>query len=567
MTSSASHDIFLDCQQAASHLGVSVKTIRRWAQSGKLKGKKVGSRGDWRFMRNNLDVLAKENKQYSVNPAPQNDEVFAKAFQASPVPMKIINLTTGKWIDANKQYLNLVGYSRSEVIGRNSIDLGITIEDHSISKRANRLKILQQKAKQTDFEITIQTKKGDKKCLRGSSVQVMIGGEKHAVSQYIDITEQRAAEQLLIERESRYRSLFDSIDGGFCIIEMLYDDSGKAYDYLFLEVNAVFEDISKMKKPVGKTIRQMVPKIPQSWIDTYAAVAETGVANRSTDYSESRKRWYEVYATRVGGDDSRIVALFFDDVTQKRQDQVKQEKYDKLSLERNELIEIGKAKDEFIGMASHQLRTPATAVKQYIGILLAGLGGDLTEQQQRYLEVAYNSNERQLKLINDLLKTAQIDSDTYKLRRSTQDIVGLLRASLLALKPLFEQQNQKLVVIGLNASINANVDAVEMDLVFSNLLENASKYSHEKSKITITLSNDDRAVYIAIADEGVGIHENDRDKIFEKFTRITNELSDTSMGTGLGLYWVQHIVKLHGGTITVSSNPHKGSTFTITLPL
>jgi len=105
-----------------------------------------------------------------------------------------------------------------------------------------------------------------------------------------------------------------------------------------------------------------------------------------------------------------------------------------------------------------------------------------------------------------------------------------------------------------------------MKLVITNLLENASKYTYPGNKITVTVTQRNKLVKIKVIDEGVGIDKPDLKRIFDKFTRVNNELSDTVSGSGLGLYWVKRIVKLHKGSVEVISTPKKGSTFKVKLP-
>lgn len=198
-------------------------------------------------------------------------------------------------------------------------------------------------------------------------------------------------------------------------------------------------------------------------------------------------------------------------------------------IKRDELIKIGKAKDEFIGIASHQLRTPATAVKQYIGLLLNGLGGPLTDDQRKFLETAYASNERQLKLINDLLKTAQIDADTYMLSRSSHDVVPLLRNTMAALQPIFDQRGQQLIIEGMDDTADAMVGSYRDG---SRVLELTGEC--QQIQPWWRYDNSKHAPYAQVGetifgDQGVGIAKQDQQKIFDKFMRITNELSDSTV--------------------------------------
>jgi PAS domain S-box-containing protein len=238
-----------------------------------------------------------------------------------------------------------------------------------------------------------------------------------------------------------------------------------------------------------------------------------------------------------------------------------------LKTERAELLALNRAKDEFIALASHQLRTPATAVKQYISLLMNDIVGPVSDDQYQYLQIAFNSNERQLRIINDLLKTAQIDSSLFTLKKKKQDIVDVIRAAMSELEDTIEYRDQTIDLKGLDKA-PLDIDADEMKLVFINLLENASKYSYPKTTITINVrKKGPKHLEITVKDQGVGINKQDRARIFDKFTRVDNDLSDTVTGTGLGLYWVERIVELHDGAISVESERGKGSTFRICLPL
>lgn len=224
------------------------------------------------------------------------------------------------------------------------------------------------------------------------------------------------------------------------------------------------------------------------------------------------------------------------------------------------------AKDEFISLASHQLRTPATGVKQYIGMLLEGYAGKLTEQQCQFAQTAYDSNERQLSIVNSILKTAQIDFGAYELVKTRQNITALIEETVAEFKPMLTMRAQT-VNCQLQANVYCMIETGEIGLVFSNLIENASKYSPEGSSLELNLSQKANIIYFSITDHGVGIEKADYAKIFDKFTRINNVLSDTISGNGLGLYWVKKIVELHKGSINLTSVIDQGSTFTVGLPV
>ena len=229
----------------------------------------------------------------------------------------------------------------------------------------------------------------------------------------------------------------------------------------------------------------------------------------------------------------------------------------------DQLVELNRTKDEFISIASHQLRTPATTVKQYVAMVLDGIGGNISDKQKTMLEKAYESNERQLTIINDLLKVAQIDAGRMEIVLSKVDVSLLLRNSVLDHAPSFEQSHQ--VLVGeIPENIHANVDENAIRMVIDNLLENARKYSEEKAVTRLSLDQSEGKISITVCDEGVGVDHPER--LFQKFSRIPNALSTIVGGTGLGLYWAQSIVDLHGGELTYKPCQPKGSAFTVSIP-
>lgn len=233
-----------------------------------------------------------------------------------------------------------------------------------------------------------------------------------------------------------------------------------------------------------------------------------------------------------------------------------------------ELMEINRSKDEFIALASHQLRTPATAVKQYIGMILEGYAGDVTPEQERFLKSAYESNERQIQVVNDILRVAKLDLKKIILKKQTTDMVGLMESIVHDLMSHFKGRAQKISLHKPQEEIMIPVDTEYIRMALSNIVDNASKYTPEGKNIDISIrQNHDGTAEIEIRDQGVGITKQDLDKLFKKFSRIDNPLSVKVGGTGLGLYWSKEIIELHGGVIKVSSVVNEGTTFTIILPL
>lgn len=238
-------------------------------------------------------------------------------------------------------------------------------------------------------------------------------------------------------------------------------------------------------------------------------------------------------------------------------------RYATLNVEKEK--DIALAKDELLSLASHQLRTPATGVKQYIGMVLQGFSGPLTKEQREYLERAYASNDRQLHVINDILHLAKLGSGRIVLVEREFDLTKLLRE-------IIEEHRQEIKEAGLSVLTHLPsrgiifADSHMLRMVFENLLSNAIKYSLSGGTVEISIRNRHGHWFISFADTGIGIAKEDMPKLFKQFSRINNPLTEGVTGSGVGLYLAQHLTQLHGGWIKVVSKPQKGTSFTICLP-
>ncbi len=267
-------------------------------------------------------------------------------------------------------------------------------------------------------------------------------------------------------------------------------------------------------------------------------------------------------------DSKQLILLAIEDVTSRQKLKSDTDELTaNLTKQRDRLQELNSAKDEFVSLASHQLRTPATIVKQYAAMLNQGYVGDLTKEQKDMVSVVYQSNERQLEIIEDLLRVARVDDGKVYLEKSACDVTQQLEEVIHNQSILFKTREQTVVLHKPHKQMIAFMDQKLMLMVLENLVDNAGKYSEHGSQITINVEQNDSYTIIAIQDTGVGIDKNDHQKLFKKFSRIDNPLSVAVGGTGLGLYWAKKILDLHEGTIEVTSTLHKGSTFTVRMPL
>lgn len=238
-----------------------------------------------------------------------------------------------------------------------------------------------------------------------------------------------------------------------------------------------------------------------------------------------------------------------------------------LQQQQKELTRLNISKDEFISLASHQLRTPATAIKQLLGLLIEGLQGDVDPLHLPILQKAYDSNERQIAIINSLLKVAQIDAGKVVLRKTRTDINRLLKDIIEEQRDTIERREQTVTSKLPTGAVMATVDSQYLRMALENIVDNASKYTPIGGKIEVSSVVKDGMVVVAITDNGVGIAQVDIKHLFEKFNRIPNRLTQKMPGSGLGLYWVEKVIDMHDGSIRVQSAPEEGTTFYISLPI
>ena len=239
-----------------------------------------------------------------------------------------------------------------------------------------------------------------------------------------------------------------------------------------------------------------------------------------------------------------------------------------LAVANDRLRELDMAKSEFISIASHQLRTPLTAIKGYVSLILEGSYGKVPVAIQDVLDKLYTINSRLVQLVEDLLNISRIEAGRIQYAFAPTQLEPLV-AELVDMFAL-AAKNKKLSLkihlpkVGLP---KLTLDAGKIKEVVSNLIDNALKYTKEGG-VTVSVDGDDRVARIIVADTGIGIHPEDKNKLFEKFSRINETTKMAVSGTGLGLFVGKNFIAAHGGHIHVESDgPGKGSRFIIELPL
>lgn len=239
------------------------------------------------------------------------------------------------------------------------------------------------------------------------------------------------------------------------------------------------------------------------------------------------------------------------------------------ALSKREEQSVQEAKDELLALASHQLRTPATGVKQYIGMLKAGMVGAMNDKQLDLLQKAYDSNERQLLTINEMLYVSRADAGQLNINKKKIDLSHLLNSIVDEMSPRLHLKQQAHHLHLPNNHVFIFADQQFLRMAIENIISNASKYTKDGGSINVKLvQNKQRGrVEIIVSDNGVGVAKRDQKLLFKKFSRIPNELTNKVIGSGIGLYLARKIIEAHGGTISFTSDEGQGSVVRLKLPV
>jgi len=363
-----------------------------------------------------------------------------------------------------------------------------------------------------------------------------------------DVTDRVQAQAALRDSEARYRTLFDSIDEGFCIIEAMPSPDGSIADYRYIAANPALKTQSGVSVKVGEdTVRGLLGAEAQSWIDAFEEIRRTGEPLRGERNLVGQGRVLDLYSFRLEDETKRRVGVIFTDITERKRAEA-------------ELLRANKDLQQFAYSASHDLQEPLRSVKIYSQLLRQRYGDKLEGQARDFLEFLTAGASRMEMLVRDLLAYTQAGqherpADPVDTNEALNDALANLAAAIKssAARVTFDRLPP------------VRVPASQLQQLFQNLIGNAIKYCQAGTppEIHVGVRRDNDHWLFSVKDNGLGIEPEYKERIFGLFKRL--HTGDQYSGTGIGLAICQRIVERAHGRIWVESELGKGSTFCFTI--
>lgn len=380
------------------------------------------------------------------------------------------------------------------------------------------------------------------------------------------MVERARAEAALREREALYRTLFDSVDEGVCLLEPLPLRPDGLRDYRYLAMNPAMQAMFGIPDLTGQSIRDNFPDEGEDWYDDYDRVLETGQPIRFKREAESQGMVLEMFVTRIEGSSGQWLLAVMQDVTDRIRAEAERERLlQREQSAREEAERASRVKDEFLAILSHELRSPLNPILGW-SKLLQTQKLDAAKTQQALSTIERNA-KLQTQLIDDLLDINRILRGKLELKETTVNLANVISAAMEVIKTAAEV---KAITLQLDYANVCQVrgDEGRLQQIIWNLLSNAIKFTPRGGRVRVRLAAVQNQACITITDTGKGISPDFLPYIFQSFRQEDVSITRHYGGLGLGLAIVKYLVDAHGGTITADSpGGGQGATFTVQLPL
>jgi PAS domain S-box-containing protein len=470
----------------------------------------------------------------------------------------------GQIIEANDEFLRMVGYDRDDIA----------------AGRVNRTDLTPQEWRERDARTVAEMKASgtvqpfEKEYFRkdGSRIPVLIGvtafDEKRdqGVGFVLDLTERKRAEVELRESEQNYRTLFESIDEGFCTIEVLFDQNEKPVDYRFLQISPSFERQTGIKNAAGRRMREIAPQHEENWFDIYGRIALTGEPMRFENEAKQLGRWYDVYAFRVEDPKRRRVGILFMDITERKRAEVEARDSERRYREvQAELAHAGRVATmgQLTASIAHEVKQPiassvtnAEAAMNWLNRRPPNL-----EKVQATLACIVNDGNRASEIIDrirDLVKKVPPRKDRLEINEAIREVIELTRGE--AVKNRVSVDKQLAEELPLVAGDRVQLQQVMLNLIINAIQAMSATSDGPRQLVIRTGKAESGGVLVAVRDSGPGLAPGNLEHIFEAFHTAKPD------GLGLGLSICRSIIAAHGGRLWASANEPRGAIFQFTVP-
>jgi PAS domain S-box-containing protein len=385
-------------------------------------------------------------------------------------------------------------------------------------------------------------------------------------SQIGQFIERKRAEAELRESEQNYRMLFESIDEGFCTIEVLFDQNEKPVDYRFLQISPSFERQTGIKNAAGRRMREIAPQHEEHWFEIYGRIALTGEPMRFENEAKQLGRWYDVYAFRVEDPKRRRVGILFNDITERKRAEAEardsERRYREVQAELAHASRVA-TMGQLMASIAHEVRQPIAAVVTNAQAGLNWLGAqppDLEEVRQTLGCIVRDGMRAGdvIGRIRALVEKAPPRKEDLEINEAVLEVIALTRAEVLKSGVSVRTQLAKGLPV-------VRADRVQLQQVILNLIINAveamSGVGEGARELLISTGRDaSNGVLISLRDSGPGLDPKSLDRLFEAF------YTTKAQGMGLGLAISRSIIEAHGGRLRASANVPRGAVFQFTVP-
>lgn len=464
-------------------------------------------------------------------------------------------------VDCNTAFCQMNGYRREELIGQ-SIDM-VNVEPLLPDVAAAYLAQLRSEDV-VSGESMHRRGDGSSFPLEFSTSLITVAGRELVLGIDRDRTARKQAEaQLrttLAQLEEQYRIAEHARSESRALLDATADAIVLvAPDRRLLTINQRFAALFAVRPEdvIGRRFNDLWSFVERAFVDAvgFGALVSGSAADTEQQFSGSVVQQYpehhelELFSTPVRNNDGTYLGRVyaFRDVTHQR--------------------ELDRMKTDFMHMVTHDLRTPLSSIKGYVDLLLEGLPGDLNAEQREFLEIVDRSADRQLALINELLEIARLESNIVELTLALVDLGHAVAEVHSLLRPQIATKHQTVTLQIDDALPLVWGDAGRIRQVLTNLLSNANKYTPDGGQLFIAARQEGSMVRVEVRDTGIGLAAHEQAQLFTKFFRAQNRTTREAGGTGLGLAMSRLLIEAHGGEISVTSAPGKGSIFSFTLPI